>query len=100
MRNRKCNTELKGITLKQSILCLKHEWIGEISEELNEFQSSVLYNQPISQSCNDIIGMDPPGIGEKCLKKKKSTTLNLGKQAGGYEKDSQIHRHPEVSSAK
>jgi len=48
MRNRKCNTELKGITLEQSILCLKHEWTGEISEDLNEFQSSVLYNEPIS----------------------------------------------------
>lgn len=33
MRNRKCNTELKGITLKQSILCLKHEWIGEILKD-------------------------------------------------------------------
>ena len=29
MRNRKCNTEWKGITLKQSILCLEHEWIGK-----------------------------------------------------------------------
>ena len=29
MRNRKCDTELKGITLKQSILCLEHEWIGK-----------------------------------------------------------------------
>ena len=70
MRNRKCNTELKGITLKQSILCLKHEWIGKSLKDkeftqdknfetewcpmtdiiikkyfyLNEFQSSVLYN--------------------------------------------------------
>lgn len=32
MRNRKSNTELKGITLKQSIMCLEHEWTGEISE--------------------------------------------------------------------
>ena len=32
MRNRKCNTELKGITLKQSILCLEQEWTREISE--------------------------------------------------------------------
>ena len=32
MRNRKSGAELKGITLKQSILCLEHEWIGEISE--------------------------------------------------------------------
>ena len=48
MRNRKCNTELKGITLKQSILCLSQGGIRNKSEELNEFQSSVLYNQPIS----------------------------------------------------
>ena len=32
MRNRKCDTELKGITLKQSIMCLEHEWTGAISE--------------------------------------------------------------------
>ena len=32
MRNRKSNAELKDITLKQSILCLEHEWKGEISE--------------------------------------------------------------------
>ena len=32
MRNRKSNAELKGITMKKSILCLEHEWIGEISE--------------------------------------------------------------------
>ena len=76
MRNRKCNTELKGITLEQSILCLKHEWTGEISEDLNEFQSSVLYNEPISQSCNDIIGMYPPGIlGKKPEKRKKEKHL-------------------------
>ena len=29
MRNRKSGAELKGITLKQSILCLEHEWIGK-----------------------------------------------------------------------
>ena len=28
MINRKSNAELKGITLKQSILCLEHEWTG------------------------------------------------------------------------
>ena len=32
MRNRKRGAELKGITLKQSILCLEREWTGEISE--------------------------------------------------------------------
>ena len=29
MRNRRSSAELKGITLKQSILCLEHEWIGK-----------------------------------------------------------------------
>lgn len=29
MRNRNSDTELKGITLKKSILCLEHEWIGK-----------------------------------------------------------------------
>ena len=29
MRNKKSNAELKGITLKRSILCLEHEWIGK-----------------------------------------------------------------------
>lgn len=38
-------------------------------------------------------------FGKKAWKKKKRKTLNLGKQAGGYEKDSQIHRHPEVTLA-
>ena len=36
MRNKKSNTELKGITLKQSILCLEHEWTGKSLKDTGE----------------------------------------------------------------
>ena len=36
MRNRKSGAELKGITLKQSILCLEHKWTGKSLKNTGE----------------------------------------------------------------